>query len=66
MKITLITTTEELVLNPDYKGWRVARIEVFVEGQFYPYEVGRIETFEDDELFEKVRERIEWSPVNSN
>jgi hypothetical protein len=42
MEIEYITTTEEMVLNPDYKGLRVARIEVFVEGEHFPKEVGRI------------------------
>ena len=53
MKITHVDTTEEMVLNPKYKGLRVARIEIWTdrEGQHYPYEVGRIEVFEDDELF---------------
>lgn len=61
MNITYIDTTEEMVLNPEYEGWRMARIEVFVEGQKYPYEVGRIEVFKDDLLFEAVREKISFS-----
>lgn len=64
MKIVHITTTEEMVMNPVYKGWRMARIEVLLEGQFYPHEVGRIAVSNNDELFEKVREAIEWSSAD--
>ena len=59
MKITGITTTEEMVMNSDYKGLRSARIEVFVEDEHYPRECGRIEVMNDDEFFSKLRDVIE-------
>jgi len=61
MKVKYVTTTEEMVMNPDYKGLRVARIEVWTDNkrQVFPYEVGRIEVFNDNELFDAVREAIE-------
>jgi len=58
MKITYIDLTEEVVLNPEYKGWRMARIEVWVEGEKWPYEVGRIKVFKNDKLFEATYDRI--------
>jgi hypothetical protein len=54
-----ITTTEEMVLNPDCRGLRVARIEVFVKGEHYPREPGRIEVWNDPEFFDEVRDLIE-------
>ena len=58
MKITCLDTTEEMVLNPKYFGWRVARIEAWTDEEKWPYEVGRIEVFENDELFDQVQEVI--------
>ena len=59
-KITAILTTEEMVLNPKYKGLRTCRIEVWTDrpGQDFHYEVGRIEVSKDDELFDAIREAI--------
>jgi hypothetical protein len=65
MDIEYITTTEEMVLNPDYKGLRVARIEVFVEGEHFPKEVGRIKIWNDDLLFQKVRDLIESKRIKN-
>lgn len=61
MKVTYISTTEEMVLNPDYKGWRIARIEVWTDrkDQRFAYEPGRIEVFEDDELFDALCDALE-------
>lgn len=59
MDIEHVTTTEEMVLNPEYRGLRTARIEVFVKGKHYPYEVGRIKVWNNDKLFCKVRDLIE-------
>lgn len=61
ISITYITTTEEMVLNPDYKGLRQARIEVWTdeEGQHYPHEVGYIHVWNNAELFDAVRDAIE-------
>jgi len=56
VKVIQVDTVEEIVLNPKYKGWRMARIEVLVEGQ--TYEVGRIKVFRNDELFDVVREKL--------
>lgn len=64
MKIIDISTTEEMVMNPKYAGWRYARIEVDVEGEHYPVEVGYIKVWKDDLLFESVRDKIEQ--INSN
>jgi hypothetical protein len=48
-----------MVLNPEYKGLRTARIEVYTSDRHYPYEVGRIEVWNNDKLFEEVRDIIE-------
>jgi len=60
MKILHVGTTEEMVLNPEYRGLRTARIEVHTDrpGEHYPSEVGRIDVWNDDELFMAVREAI--------
>jgi hypothetical protein len=64
INISYITTTEEMVMNPDYKGWRQARIEVWTDdpNQHFAYEVGHIRLFEQPELFDAVREAIEGDP----
>jgi len=59
MNITNISTIEEMVMNPKYEGWRYARIEVIIEGQQYPVECGYIKVFNDDLLFDTIREKIE-------
>jgi len=59
MEIEFISTTEEMVLNPEYKGLRTARIEVYTKNRHFPYEVGRIEVWNNDQLFEEVRDVIE-------
>jgi hypothetical protein len=59
MQIEYIGTTEEMVLNPEYKGLRTARIEAYTSDRHYPYEVGRIEVWNNDKLFEEVRDIIE-------
>jgi len=59
IKITFISTTEEMVMNSDFAGWRYARIEVFLKGEEYPVECGYIKVYNNDELFEAVRERLE-------
>lgn len=61
MKITCISTVEEFVLNPDYNGLRVARIEVWTDNpkQHYAYEPGQIKVWNDDELFMAVRDYLE-------
>jgi len=61
IKINYITTIEETVLNRDYPELRVARIEVWTDNknQKFPYEVGRIEVFNDPDLFDAIREALE-------
>ena len=56
--IESIELTEEMVLNIDLEGLRVARIEVNVEGEG-TQEVGHIRTW-DSELFDELRKRIEY------
>lgn len=50
-----------MVLNPDYRGWRQARIEVWTDDpdQHWAHEVGRIEVFDNPVLFDAVRDAIE-------
>lgn len=59
MEIVDISTTEEMVLNPEYVGLRHARIEVYVEDEHYPIECGVIRVWNNDGLFERLRELIE-------
>jgi len=61
VNVTDIVTTEEAVLNEKYRGLRQARIEVWTDRdeQHFPYEVGHIRVWHDDELFDVVREAIE-------
>lgn len=54
MKVYHLSTIEEIVLNPQYKGWRIARIEAYVDGEHYPVEVGHIRIYNNDELFNEI------------
>jgi len=57
--IVNVSTTEECVLNPKYEGWRYARIEVYIEGEHYPQEVGYIRVYDNPKLFEAIRDKLE-------
>ena len=63
MKITRVVTTEEMVLNEDYRSLRQARIEVWTDDkdQHFAYEVGHIRVWDDPVLFQAVRDAIERS-----
>lgn len=58
-RVEFITLTEEMVVNPKYKGLRTARIEVYVRGVVFLVEVGRLEVWNDDALFCEIRDLIE-------
>lgn len=58
-KIIDISTTEDFVMNPEFEGWRYARIEVYIKGQHYPVECGYIKIYNNNLLFEAIRDKIE-------
>jgi len=60
IEIEYLTSTEEMVLNPEYRGLRQARIEVYIKGKTFPEEVGHIRVWNDDELFAKVIDLIHY------
>lgn len=53
---TSIITTEEAVLNKDYKGLQVARIEFSLKNEEYPRELDRLEVWDDSRLFCQERD----------
>lgn len=55
--IKLLTTTEEMVLNPDYAAMRQCRIELL--GETYPDEIGTLRIYGHPELFDYIRNLIE-------
>lgn len=58
-KIEFLSCTEESVLNPEYKGWRIARIEVYLSEEPYPIQVGQLRVYKNDELFSEIVDLIE-------
>ena len=61
VRVTFVDTTEECILNEDYRGLRQARIEVWTDdkNQHFAHEVGHIRVWNNPTLFDAVREAIE-------
>jgi len=60
IEIQYIGTTEELALNPEFRGLRQARIEVYIKGKTFPEEVGHIRVWNNPSLFQAVIDLIHY------
>jgi hypothetical protein len=60
-KVEYMSTVEMGVMNKDYAGLRIARLETWGndDTEHYHREPGRIEVWNDDEYFNAVRDYIE-------
>jgi hypothetical protein len=53
--------TEEVVLNPDYAGFRGGRIEIWQDG---PYDVAEVGFLVPEEMFNSFREVFDGKSVD--